>query len=331
MALNVLFLKGTQAAYEALGTKNENAFYLTESNVYLGSKQLTSTSELASAVARIAANEGNISTLQTEVGTIGSLTTTAKTDLVSAINELKTAIESEASTARLAEKANADAITTLNADENTAGSVAKSIKDAINDFATKISDDGTINTFKELIDYAAKSGSDIADLIAKVGVNETAITALKTFVGTLPEDSTSETIIAYIAEAIKVEETRATGVEGTLDLRLQAVEAKFDDGEGSVSDQISKAIANLDATVSQTAGTDGVSATIVETDGKLTSVSVSIAENTYDTYGAAAEAETNAKSYADGLADNYDAKGSATTAETNAKNYTDASLTWAQF
>lgn len=39
--------------------------------------------------------------------------------------------------------------------------------------------------------------------------------------------------------------------------------------------------------------------------------------------GKAATAETNAKTYADGLAVNYDAKGSATTAETNAKAYAD--------
>lgn len=37
-------------------------------------------------------------------------------------------------------------------------------------------------------------------------------------------------------------------------------------------------------------------------------------------------AETNAKTYADGLAKNYDAKGAATAAETNAKSYTDAEI-----
>ena len=46
----------------------------------------------------------------------------------------------------------------------------------------------------------------------------------------------------------------------------------------------------------------------------------------YDTKGSATTAETNAKSYADGLAKNYDAKGAATAAETNAKSYTDAEI-----
>ena len=43
----------------------------------------------------------------------------------------------------------------------------------------------------------------------------------------------------------------------------------------------------------------------------------------YDVAGAAAAAETAAKSYADGLAGNYDAKGSAAAAETAAKSYAD--------
>ena len=43
----------------------------------------------------------------------------------------------------------------------------------------------------------------------------------------------------------------------------------------------------------------------------------------YDAAGAAATAENNAKSYADGLAVNYDPAGSATTAENNAKAYAD--------
>jgi hypothetical protein len=43
----------------------------------------------------------------------------------------------------------------------------------------------------------------------------------------------------------------------------------------------------------------------------------------YDSSGAAATAEQNAKNYADGLASNYDAAGAATTAENNAKSYAD--------
>ena len=60
-------------------------------------------------------------------------------------------------------------------------------------------------------------------------------------------------------------------------------------------------IADLDATQSQTAGADGLALSITEVDGKVTAISGSIAANTYDAYGAAGNAETAAKNYADSL------------------------------
>ena len=57
----------------------------------------------------------------------------------------------------------------------------------------------------------------------------------------------------------------------------------------------------------------------VDGNGKLT-----INSNTFDAYGAAGTAESNAKSYADSLATNYDAAGAAGTAESNAKSYADS-------
>lgn len=47
-------------------------------------------------------------------------------------------------------------------------SIQASIDNAINDFAEKISDDGTINTFKELVDYASEHKEDSAQLILDV-------------------------------------------------------------------------------------------------------------------------------------------------------------------
>ena len=46
-------------------------------------------------------------------------------------------------------------------------------------------------------------------------------------------------------------------------------------------------IAKLDASVSQTASTDGLALSVTEVDGKITAISGSIAANTYDSYGAA--------------------------------------------
>lgn len=53
---------------------------------------------------------------------------------------------------------------------------------------------------------------------------------------------------------------------------------------------------------------------------------ISVTSNTYDAYGSADTAQTNAQNYADGLATNYDPAGSASTAQTNAQNYADNAI-----
>ena len=62
---------------------------------------------------------------------------------------------------------------------------------------------------------------------------------------------------------------------------------------------VTTAIEALDATPSQSAGTDGLALSLTEVDGVVTNIAGSIAANTYDAYGAAATAETNANTYTD--------------------------------
>lgn len=89
------------------------------------------------------------------------------------------------------------------------------------------------------------------------------------------------------------------------DTRLKKVEKDLADligGEGvqgGIQDKINAAIKNLDATVEQKAGADGLSLKVVQTDGVLTKVEGAIAPNTYDAHGSAAAAETAAKAHSD--------------------------------
>lgn len=92
------------------------------------------------------------------------------------------------------------AVNTLNGTGD--GSVKKTVDDAINDFATKVSDDGTVNTIKELVDWVAAHGPEAAQMAADIKTNADDIDALEALVGTLPEGATSTTVVAYIAEAI---------------------------------------------------------------------------------------------------------------------------------
>lgn len=88
-------------------------------------------------------------------------------------------------------QANTDAVAVLNSDSTVEGSVDKKVADAINEFATQITDDGTINTFKEVLNYISTHGGEAADMMA-------AIDTLETLVG-------DKTVATQIAEAIAAE------------------------------------------------------------------------------------------------------------------------------
>ncbi len=82
------------------------------------------------------------------------------------------------------------------------GSIAKMIDAAFNDFSTKVTDDNVVNSYKELIDWAATHGAKATELAGGISSNEAAINGLKALVGTLPEGAASTTVVGYIAEAI---------------------------------------------------------------------------------------------------------------------------------
>ena len=88
MAYNVKFLKGTAAQYNGLASnKDANTFYYVDNkDLYLGSIKLSNAEDLAAAIVRIAANE-------THIGNVLTLTTTEKSNLVGAVNEIKAEIK----------------------------------------------------------------------------------------------------------------------------------------------------------------------------------------------------------------------------------------------
>lgn len=118
-------------------------------------------------------NAEAITGINNKIGTIPDGKTVAQ-----AIEDAKTAATYDDKEVRGLIKNNKDAIDVLNGGDTIEGSVAKSVKDAINDFSTKISDDGTVNTFKELVDYAAAHGSEYTAAIADIAANKSAIDTL---------------------------------------------------------------------------------------------------------------------------------------------------------
>ena len=94
----------------------------------------------------------------------------------------------------------------------------------------------SLDTLQEISAWIQKHPDDASAMNA-------AIAALKTKVGDIPEGATATTVVNYIKELVDAEKVRATGAESALDTRVNAVEAKLGDGEGSVSKQIEAAVA----------------------------------------------------------------------------------------
>lgn len=59
------------------------------------------------------------------------------------------------------------------------GSVKATVDAAINKFATDVTDDKVVNSFKELVDWAAEHGSDAAEMAEAIGKNAEAIAGLE--------------------------------------------------------------------------------------------------------------------------------------------------------
>lgn len=98
-------------------------------------------------------------------------------DAASTLTDRVTAVEGKAS-------ANETAIGVLNGDETTAGSVKKTVADAV----AKIVADApeSFDTLKEISDWIASHSESAATMNSAIQTNSSAITALQTLIGSLP-------------------------------------------------------------------------------------------------------------------------------------------------
>lgn len=161
-----------KGAYEAAATADGKAV-AAQNAVDALSGKVGTIADGKTAAGLISENATAISGINTKIGTV----TEGKT-IVEMIADAKTAATYDDAEVKASIQSNKSAIDTLNGDSNVDGSVDKKVTDAINDFATKVSADGTINTFKELIDYAASHTSEYSELSGEVQKNTTAIATL---------------------------------------------------------------------------------------------------------------------------------------------------------
>lgn len=145
---------------------------------------------------------------------------------------------------------NSDAILVLNGTGE--GSVIKLVNDAINEFATKISDDGTVNTFKELVDYASTHGSEFGELLVEVSAvkeknaeQDERIEAIELVLGSSEEGGpTLVELVDQHSQAIQQLQADMTGVKESVNANASDI-AELQElvGPTSVSSQIEDALA----------------------------------------------------------------------------------------
>lgn len=153
-----------------------------------------------------------VNTLSGKVGTVAE----GKT-VVEMISDAQAAATYNDTEVKASIKANADAITKLNGTSAVEGSVDKKVADAINEFATKVSDDQTVNTFKELIDYAAAHKNEYSTLSGEVQANKTAIDTLN------GKDTDAGSVAKTVKDAV---ETAQATLQGNIDKKVDKVEGK---------------------------------------------------------------------------------------------------------
>ena len=132
---------------------------------------------------------------------------TVEGSVAKAIKDLKTTLEQEITDSEYDDSALTGRVTAVEGDIATLkgtgeGSVKKAIDDAFNDFSTKVSDDGVVNTYKELIDYAAEHKGEAATMAGNISKNAEAIKTLDAKVGNLPEGTDAKTVVDYVDKKV---------------------------------------------------------------------------------------------------------------------------------
>lgn len=192
-------------------------------------------------------------------------------------------------------KTNTDAIAVLNGDDTVEGSVAKEVKDAINAFSTAVTDNGTYDTFAELVNYISTHGGEAAEMGA-------AIDALEEKVG-------EKSVQTQISEAFTTANLDQYATDGELSALTEVVNGKAAQSEVTT---ISGKVTTLEGKVDVAKVSEAIAAGVTEAKGHA-DTEIGKLSTVYEKAGEAAKAqtaaETYAKNYADGLASNYDKSG----------------------
>lgn len=218
-----------------------------------------------------------VSGLQTTVqGIAGNyLKDTDKTELAGDIADVQAAVEAEAATARAAEEANAAAIKAISdnylkaADKTELQGNIDAVNTAVERLTNGVSAD-EIDGVNDLIEYVKEHrDNEVVAMLKDISDNASAIEGVAGRMDTAEGKITAvEGAVATKVEKSVYDEKIAAleGADSGLDTRLQAVEAKFGNGEGNVEAQIEAAkTAAIEAAAADAASKDAALKTEIET------------------------------------------------------------------
>jgi hypothetical protein len=276
-------------------------------------------------------------TVEAEIGNLETLETTSKSDVVGAINEVKASV-TNASSAGVVTVTTASTPTdgylktyVISQGESEIGKIDIPRDLVVREGSVVVNPEGqeegtyiklVIANQDEPIYINVKSLVDVYTASANATQVQIAVSDTNEISATLVADSVTSTELAdnavvtskiadgnvttdKLSEAIKTSLGKAdTALQSSdlTDINKDIADIKESLGEGgSVESQITTAIEGLDATVSQEAGDDGLAIEVVEEDGKLKSVTASIAAETYDAYGSASTVQDNLDDFVDSI------------------------------
>lgn len=358
MAYNVKFLKGTAAQYKALANKDVNTFYYVDQDLYLGTIKLSNAEEIAAAITRIAANE-------THIGNVSTLTTTEKTNLVGAVNEIKKALSDliGGETGGIA-----DMIEAVTGDLSTLSTEAKgTLVAAINEIAKEVDDnktaavvsisEGTAEGYSKV--YTVKQGKSTVGTInipkdmvvqsGKVVTNPVGQTA-GTYIELTLANATSDKIYVNVGTLVDIYRAKAgaTQIQLAIDSSSREISATIVDG-GVDTDALAAEAVTASKIAAGAVGEAKIAANAVVT-AKIKDKNVTLAKLEQSVQNSLAKADSAVQSIVEGATNGtisvdgkevsvhglgsaaytdstaYDAHGSAATAESNAKSYTDKEI-----
>lgn len=359
MAYNVKFLKGTAAQYNGLISKDVNTFYYVDgTDLYLGNVKLSNAADLEAAIVRIAANE-------THIGNVSTLTTTEKSNLVGAVNELKKALSDltggEAGGI-------ADMIKAVTGDLSTLSTEAKgTLVAAINEVAKEVDDnkaaavvsisEGTAEGYSKV--YTVKQGESTVgtinipkDMVVQSGrvvVNPEGQTA-GTYIELTLANATSDKIYVNVGTLVDIYTAKANAAQIQLAIDSSTREISATIVDGSVdTDALAEGAVTASKIAAGAVEEAKIAANAVVT-AKIKDKNVTLAKLEQSVQDSLAKADSAVQSIVEGATNGtisvdgtevsvhglgsaaytnsnaYDAQGSAATAESNAKKYTDEEI-----